>query len=159
MIRIRSEEDLKLWFKKNYKKLGFQKILRYDQMRFPDFIVLENGKKVRVELEIKSSNFILHNHSTKKVDKVICIEKDVQLKVPIIELKNFKLVGKLLKSPYSYEKQISNIMKKETVVTSSEIAKLMKINWSTANRYLTELLMNGTLRRIKKEGVTLWLKK
>jgi predicted HTH transcriptional regulator len=58
-----------------------------------------------------------------------------------------------------HNSKILEIIKKETVVTSSEIAKILKISWNTADRYLTELILEGKLRRIKKAGVTLWIKK
>lgn len=159
MIRIKNESDLKNWFKKNYMSLGFEKILRQDQMEFPDFVVLERGKRKRIELEINSSNFILHGHSIKKVDKVICLKNDINLGVPTVELKGFRVVGKLAKTHYSLENQIYKIFKKEKVVTSSEVAKYLKISWNTADSYLKELLIEGKTERIKKEGVTLWLKK
>ena len=159
MIRIRNESDLQNWFKKNYKKLGFSKILRYDEGKFPDFIMLENGQKIRVELEIKSSNFLLHKHSINKVDKVICIKKDVKLDVPIIELKNFQLVPYNSKTLYSLQNQILNEIKRSKIVTSSEISKKLKLNWNTAESYLKELLIERKVIRIKKAGVNLWLMK
>jgi len=157
MIRIRNESDLNNWFKKNYKKLGFSKIIRYDIGKFPDFIVQEGNKKMRVELEIKSSNFLLHKHPKNKVDKVVCIEKDVDLEIPIIELNNFKLISPILKSKYSMQNQIYEIFKKERVVTTSDVSKKLKINWSTAEKGLLELMAERKLIRIKKEGVNLWL--
>ncbi|MEK6855082.1 MAG: winged helix-turn-helix transcriptional regulator [Nanoarchaeota archaeon] len=159
MIKIRNEEDLKNWFKKNYKKLGFSDILRYDVGICPDFIMKEKGKSVRVELEIKSSHFLLHGHSIKNVDRIICIKKDIDFGIPIIELKNFKLIKYNQNSPYSLENQAYLLFKKNKVVTTSEVAKNLKISWGTANSYLKELILKGKVRRIKKDGVTLWLKK
>jgi Mn-dependent DtxR family transcriptional regulator len=52
-----------------------------------------------------------------------------------------------------------NYLQKEKVVTSSEIAKVLKVSWNTAESDLKELLIEGKIERIKKEGVTLWLKK
>jgi len=48
---------------------------------------------------------------------------------------------------------------KNKVVTSSEIAKLLKLSWNTADSYLKDLVIEGKIQRIKKEGVNLWLKK
>ena len=48
---------------------------------------------------------------------------------------------------------------KSRVVTSSEVAKFLKISWNTADSYLKELLIEGKIERIKKEGVNLWLRK
>ena len=58
-----------------------------------------------------------------------------------------------------HSKKILDQIEKEKVVTSSEIAKLLKISWNTADSYLKELLIEGKIIRIKKEGVNLWLKK
>ena len=58
-----------------------------------------------------------------------------------------------------HNKRIIDLVEKERVVTSSEIAKLLKVSWNTAENYLKELLIEGKLIRIKKEGVNLWLKK
>lgn len=58
-----------------------------------------------------------------------------------------------------HSRKIMDILKREKVVTSSEIAKSLKISWNTADKYLLELLVEGKLERIKKEGVNLWLRK
>ena len=57
------------------------------------------------------------------------------------------------------EKEILDYIKKERVATSSEIAKLLKVSWNTAERYLMELLVETRIERIKKEGVNIWLLK
>jgi len=159
MIRIRDETDFHNWFKKNYKKLGFTKILKYDSGNFPDFVVLENGKKIRIELEIKSSNFILHKHQASKVDKVICVKKDADLKVPIVELKNFKVVKPTCKSPYSLTSQIYNLFKNQDILTTAEVSKSLNISWNTAEISLLNLTIDNKVERIKKTGVNLWVLK
>ncbi|MBX4196881.1 hypothetical protein KW805_04810 [Candidatus Pacearchaeota archaeon] len=58
-----------------------------------------------------------------------------------------------------HSKKIVQYISKEEVVTSSEIAKLLKVSWNTAEKYLLELLIEGKVRRIKKEGVNIWLGK
>ena len=58
-----------------------------------------------------------------------------------------------------HSKKILEVVAKERVVTSSEIAKSLQVSWNTADKYLLELLVEGKLERIKKEGVTLWLRK
>lgn len=58
-----------------------------------------------------------------------------------------------------HNQKIVEYIKKQEVVTSSEIAKFLKISWNTADSYLKELLIEGKVRRIKKEGVNLWMKK
>lgn len=159
MIRIRNELDLSRWFKKNYKKLGFSAILKDNRGRFPDFKVLEKGKKVRVELEVFSSNFILHKHPINRVDKVVCAFKDVKLGIPIIQINNVKLIDYKKSTPYSLESEILRIIEKNKVVTSNEVSKILGISWNTADIYLLKFLVDGKVERFKKEGVTIWLKK
>ncbi len=55
--------------------------------------------------------------------------------------------------------KIKEFVKKERVVTSSEIAKHFRISWNTADKYLLELVVEGKAERIKKLGVNLWLVK
>jgi len=43
------------------------------------------------------------------------------------------------------------------VVTTSEIASEFKLSWNTAEKYLLELALEGTLLRLKKQGVNLWI--
>ena len=56
-----------------------------------------------------------------------------------------------------HRKKILEYVEKSRVVTSSEIAKLLKISWNTADSYLKDLVIEGKLERIKKEGVNLWM--
>jgi len=58
-----------------------------------------------------------------------------------------------------HSKEILAIIKKERVVTTSEIAGSLKINWNTSEKYLLELLIDGKVEKIKKEGVNLWILK
>jgi len=57
-----------------------------------------------------------------------------------------------------HKEKILGYMKSVEVVTSSEIAKLLKISWNTADSYLKDLVIEGKIKRIKKEGVNLWIK-
>ena len=59
----------------------------------------------------------------------------------------------------SHSKEIITFLKKNKVVTSSEIAKLLKVSWNTADKYLLELTLDKKIERIKKQGVNLWLLK
>lgn len=54
---------------------------------------------------------------------------------------------------------ILKFLKTNKVVTSSEIAKFLKISWNTADKYLLELALEGRIERIKKQGVNLWISK
>lgn len=56
-------------------------------------------------------------------------------------------------------KKIIDIFKEEKIVTTSEVAKIIKVSWNTAESHLKELLIEGKVERIKKEGVNLWMKK
>ena len=58
-----------------------------------------------------------------------------------------------------HRQKILDYIKREKVVTSSDVAGFLKISWNTADSYLKELLIEGKLERIKKKGVNLWLKK
>jgi predicted HTH transcriptional regulator len=59
----------------------------------------------------------------------------------------------------SHRDKILECIKKNKVVTSSEVANYLKISWNTADSYLKELLIEGKVERIKKKGVNLWMKK
>ena len=58
-----------------------------------------------------------------------------------------------------HNKSILDFIKKEKVVTSSEVSKYLGVSWNTAERYLLELIIEGKIERIKKTGVNLWLLK
>jgi Mn-dependent DtxR family transcriptional regulator len=59
----------------------------------------------------------------------------------------------------SHRNKILEYVQKSRVVTSSEVAKFLKVSWNTADKYLLELLVEGKVERIKKQGVTLWMKR
>jgi predicted HTH transcriptional regulator len=58
-----------------------------------------------------------------------------------------------------HNKKILDYIKKNRVVTSSEIAKYLNISWNTSDKYLLELVIDGKVERIKKLGVNLWVLK
>jgi len=63
-----------------------------------------------------------------------------------------------MKSPMrSHSSKILKYIREEEIVTSSEIAKFLGVSWNTADSHLKELLIEGKLKRKKKEGVTLWM--
>ena len=45
--------------------------------------------------------------------------------------------------------KILELIKKSKVVTSSEVAKFLKVSWNTADSYLKELIIEGKLWEIK----------
>jgi hypothetical protein len=89
MKKIRSEKEFANWFKKNYSELGYTRIYKENKNSFPDFVMVREGKKVNVEIELRSSHFILHKHPISEVDEIICIDDDVKLNKPVIEVKKF----------------------------------------------------------------------
>jgi predicted HTH transcriptional regulator len=54
-------------------------------------------------------------------------------------------------------KQIIEYIKKERVVTTSEVASKFKLSWNTAEKYLLELVISESAEKIKKMGVNLWI--
>ena len=59
----------------------------------------------------------------------------------------------------THNKKILDLIKKEKIVTSSEVAGKLKISWNTAEKYLLELIIDGKVVKIKKLGVNLWILK
>jgi len=58
---------------------------------------------------------------------------------------------------HNKQKEILEFIKKEKVVTSSEVAKHLKVSWNTADKCLLELVLDKKIIRIKKQGVNLWM--
>ncbi len=56
-------------------------------------------------------------------------------------------------------KKIIDVIKKNKIVTSSEIAEVLNVSWNTADKWLLELAFEGKIQRIKKQGVNLWMLK
>jgi len=65
------------------------------------------------------------------------------------------MMDNLMKS----HREILGLIKKEKIVTSSEIAEKIGISWNTAEKYLLELVIEGEIEKIKKVGVNLWVLK
>lgn len=109
-IKIVNEFEFKKWFEKNFKKLGYSKIIKGDTGKFPDFVMERNNDKLNVELETLSSNFLLHNHDFNKVDEVICIKKDVSLPVRIIEISELEFKPRIRRISATIEKETKKIL-------------------------------------------------
>lgn len=45
------------------------------------------------------------------------------------------------------------------ISTTSEVAKEFNLSWNTAEKRLLELVIEGKIEKIKKEGVNLWIEK
>jgi len=80
----KNELGVILLFGRYYDYLGFQVLDVHS--RYPDCIAIKNGKRIRIEFEYKTSNFIIHNHDLNGVDLVICWIKDTELPIEILEL-------------------------------------------------------------------------
>ena len=52
---------------------------------FPDCVLAIDGVDIRVELELKSSQFIRHRHPIDGCDAVICWTNDTKLPIPTLE--------------------------------------------------------------------------
>ncbi len=84
-----SEGKIVNWFENNYKKLGFEKIIKKQWNKTPDFIMMKDGKEIKVEIEYLSSDFIKHRHKISEADVVICCKKDVELEgIEVISLEH-----------------------------------------------------------------------
>jgi len=59
----------------------------------------------------------------------------------------------------THRERILKFLREKKVITSSELAKFLKVSWNTAERHLLELVIECKIERIKKEGVNLWLLK
>lgn len=59
----------------------------------------------------------------------------------------------------THNKKIIDLIKRERIVTSSEVAASLNVSWNTAEKYLLELIIDGKIDRIKKIGVNLWMLK
>jgi len=57
----------------------------------------------------------------------------------------------------AHSEKIIKLMKREKVVTSSEVAEMLGVSWNTAEKYLLELAVDGKVNKIKKLGVNLWM--
>ena len=58
-----------------------------------------------------------------------------------------------------HSKKILGLIRKEKIVTSSEVAGMLGVSWNTAEKYLLELIIDGKVDKIKKVGVNLWMLK
>jgi hypothetical protein len=90
---IKNESEFKLWFMKNYKRLGYLDIIRKDIGKCPDFVMLKNNNQFNVELETVASNFLKHKHPLDKVDEVVCIVNDIGLEKPVIVAEDLEFKG------------------------------------------------------------------
>ncbi len=77
----------------------------------------------------------------------------------IVAIHIFKHIEYNMKTHNNKEKSILKFVRENKVITSSELARFLKMSWNTADKYLLELTLEGKIQRIKKQGVNLWMKK
>lgn len=122
--KFTNEREFRGWFKENYLLLGFDDIIEDNKNKTPDFIMLKDGEKVKVELETFSSNFILHGHKKEDVDVVICLLKDKDIEVHTVEINMFTPTHHV---KVSIERDVVNILKSRLIVGETYSSLLRKI--------------------------------
>ena len=60
---------------------------------------------------------------------------------------------------HSQTKKIAELFKQSPVLTTTEIASKLKVSWNTAEKLMLELTIAGSVTRIKKAGVNLWIER
>lgn len=109
--KFNRERDFHEWIVSNYQLFGFDKILESNLTKFPDLVVMKNGETLRIEIETYASKFIQHGHNPNAVDMVICILKDTELPVKVLEIENFYKISqpKEIKEPGEFAKGIRRV--------------------------------------------------
>ena len=72
---------------------------------------------------------------------------------------NWYIGSNISMKTHSREREILELLKKNRVITTSELANFLKVSWNTAEKYLLELAVEGKVIKLKKEGVNLWVLK
>ncbi len=72
--------------------------------------MLKDNKELKVELETLLSNFILHKHKENRVDEIVCIKKDIELKTPIKEIKELNFIGNKQRISATVDEEIKNFV-------------------------------------------------
>lgn len=85
------ETEVISWISEHHKELGYDAIIHENSRKGPDLVMLKNGKKVTVEVEIYASSFLKHNHNTDEVDEVLCVVNDVKLPLKTIKIKQLEV--------------------------------------------------------------------
>ena len=88
-VEFANEREFHLWVVENIQLLGFDKVIESNFHNFPDIIAEVDNEKVRIEIEIFSGNFFIHNHQIDGCDLVICLVDNVVLPIKTVALKNF----------------------------------------------------------------------
>lgn len=91
--KFNNEREFHEWFRYNFGLFGFDDVIKESFHSCPDFIVSKGDKQVRIELEIYSSGFVRHKHNPDSVDLVICLLKDRELPIEVLELNVFEFTN------------------------------------------------------------------
>jgi hypothetical protein len=71
------EQEVLYLFAKLHRDIGFPYINTI-QVAFPDIVAQDNNRNtVRIELEVLSSDFILHKHDKNECEYIVCWENDI----------------------------------------------------------------------------------
>jgi len=84
------EYEVVSWIIEHCKDLGFEKIIEKNDRKVPDLVMLRDGKKVRVEVEMYSSSFLKHKHNPDDADEVLCVVNDKEIPVKTIVIKQLR---------------------------------------------------------------------
>ncbi|MBT7706051.1 hypothetical protein HN747_01250 [archaeon] len=136
-IIIKNEKQFSAWFRENFKQLGFDGMVRGDISRCPDYIMLRDGKEIRVELETLASNFLAHKHSYDDVDEIWCLVEDVKLEKLTVTVENLKFEGPK-KVTLSIESDVYDKFQKYCEKNAIMLSKKV------------EIFMNDFLEEVKK---------
>ena len=134
-----NEISLREYFAVHSKEFGY-KIVE-SQTGFPDWVLedISTGKRLRVEAEYESHNFISHGHDINGCDLIVCWRHNANIALPVLEVST----GKMYKPEVAVkkEKEPDNFSEKDRVFIKKVLEKIIK---SDARRtpYLIEILKN-----------------
>lgn len=136
---------------------------------FPDFILSDGSKIIRVEAEVTSSNFNKHGHSIDDCDMLICYRDDLAKKLPldVLELEDFiEIIENSDISNTIRELRSDNFIQMKDKILKflengyprdysiQDIADAIKVHRSTATKYLKILHRIGMIVHTRKHGTT-----
>lgn len=84
LLAIRHIAEFVYWFELNCEKMGFTKIFDYSVGLHPCFFVEQDGRRLCVALELRSSDFPKVLQESESIDLIICLENDTKLSIPTI---------------------------------------------------------------------------
>lgn len=118
-----NELAVREWFAANLDKFDYDIVV--SKSSFPDYTLRDStGKKYKVEVELKSGNFLAHKHDPKKCDFILCWIHNQKVPLPVLELSTEKMHEARAEptSPDEYGPVLEN-MESETLSTFFKAAK------------------------------------